>query len=85
MSLSFKDLKPGGLYVTACPLALWPAEGRFGPKKPTSPGSHFLVISDIPRFRRPESDTLRAYNVFINGSIGVLVLGDGDAAEVEEA
>jgi len=85
MSLSFKDLKPGGLYVTARPLALWPAEGRFGPKIPTSPGSHFLVISPLTRRNGPGFDTLRAYNVFINGSIGVLVLGEGDIVPVEEA
>ena len=78
MSLSFKDLKPGGLYITARTLALYPP--GVGPGQRTSPGSHFLVISPL---NGPGYDTLRAYNVFINGSIGVLVLGDGDAAEVE--
>ena len=85
MSLSFKDLKPGGLYITARTLALYPPEALQAPGQRTSPGSHFLVISPLTRCNGPGSDTLRAYNVFINGSIGVLVLGDGDAAEVEGA
>ena len=83
MSLSFKDLKPGGLYITARTLALYPP--GVGPGQRTSPGSHFLVISPLTRRNGPGYDTLRAYNVFINGSIGVFVLGEGDIVPVEEA
>ena len=78
MSLSFKDLKPGGLYVTATPNELW-ITAAVRPRIPE--GTHFLVIEPV----LDDGATRRVYRVLIDGTVGTLLVGEGDILPVEEA
>lgn len=82
MSLSFRNLKPGGLYVTATPNELW-ITAAVRPRIPE--GTHFLVIEPVPRGWALGGAGGRVYRVLIDGTVGNLLVGEGDVLPVEEA
>jgi len=82
VSLSFRNLKPGGLYVTATSLELW-ITAAVRPRIPE--GTHFLVIEPVPRGWALGGAGGRVYRVLIDGTVGNLLVGEGDVLLVEEA
>jgi len=80
VSLSFKDLKRGGLYVTATPNELW-VTAAVRPR--ILEGTHFLVIEPVPS-GWDLGGAGRVYRVLIDGTLGTLLVGEGDVLPVEE-
>lgn len=81
MSLSFRNLKPGGLYVTASPNELW-ITAAVRPRIPE--GTRLLVIEPVPS-GWDRGDRGRLYRVLIDGTVGNLLVGEGDVLPVEGA
>ena len=86
MSLSFRDLKRGGIYLLTRERNLW--ESSVGAYRKIPAGAHFLVIDDAVL---AEADAAvlerlgKVYRVLIDGSVGTLLVGEGDIVPVEEA
>ena len=80
MSLSFRNLKPGGLYVTATPNELW-ITAAVRPRIPE--GTRLLVIEPVPS-GWDGGGAARVYRVLIDGTVGNLLVGEGDVLPVEE-
>jgi hypothetical protein len=81
VSLSFRDLKPGGLYVTATPNELW-VTAAVRPRIPE--GTRLLVIEPVPS-GWDTGPVCRVYRVLIDGTVGTLLVGEGDVLPMEEA
>ena len=85
MSLSFRGLKPGGVYVTASPNLLWPDDGGPFPIADIPAGARFLVIEALGA----DSVLVRTtgggfYRILIDGIVGELVVrNDGQVALME--
>ena len=80
MSLSFRDLKRGEIYLLTRERNLW--ESSIGAYRTIPAGVHFLVIDDPLEYRLRFST---AYRVLADGTRGILGLGEGDFLPVEEA
>lgn len=81
MSPLFRNLKPGGLYVTATPNELW-ITAAVDARIPE--GTHFLVIEPVPS-GWDIGGACGVYRVLIDGTVGNLLVGEGDVLPVEEA
>ena len=81
MSLSFRDLKPGGLYITKWHHIMW--IDAIKEYRPIPAGTCALVIEPIDRFGVTET---QRYRVLVDGWIGEVVIGQrGYFEPVEEA
>lgn len=84
MSHLFRDLKVGGLYVAACPNKLWSDDG-IDLLADIPVGACFLVIEPVPSGWDAGFDRRRVYRVLIDGTVGTLLVREGDVLPVEEA
>ena len=88
MSLSFKDLKRGEIYLLTRERNLWESsvgwESGVGAYRTIPAGTHFLVIDDTTR-RAWDPQVVRVYRILVDGILGTLDLGEGDVAPMEEA
>ena len=80
MSLSFRNLKRGEIYLLTRERNLW--ESSIGAYRTIPAGAHFLVIDDPLEYRLRFST---AYRVLIDGSVGTLLVVEGDIVPVGEA
>ncbi len=84
MSLSFKDLKPGGIYVTASPNLLWSDDDSDALIADIPAGARFLVIEALGA----DSVLVRTtgggfYRILIDGIVGELIVRNGQVALME--
>jgi len=83
MSLSFRGLKPGGVYVTASPNLLWSDDGGPFPIADIPAGARFLVIEALDADSAGRT-TGGFYRILIDGIVGELVIrNDGQVALME--
>jgi hypothetical protein len=82
VSLSFRDLKRGEIYLLTRRRQLW--ESSVGACRTIPAGAHFLVIDDALDAAVLER-LGKVYRVLIDGSVGTLLVGEGDVLPVEEA
>ena len=82
MSLSFRNLKRGEIYLLTRERNLW--ESSIGAYRTIPAGAHFLVIDDgLDAW--PGEVRGKVYRVLIDGSVGTLLVGEGDIVPVGEA
>ena len=84
MSLSFRGLKPGGVYVTASPNLLWSDDGGPFPIADIPAGARFLVIEALDADSAGRTTGGGFYRILIDGIVGELVIrNDGQVALME--
>lgn len=79
MRFSFRNLKRGEIYLLTRELILWESSAEAYRKIPA--GAHFLVVDD-DGIRIPVG---KAYRVLVDGTVGTLLVREGDVLPVEEA
>lgn len=85
MSLSFRNLKRGEIYLLTRERNLW--ESSIGAYRTIPAGAHFLVIDDLDEVVEHawQLELGKVYRVLIDGSVGALLVGEGDIVPVGEA
>ena len=80
MSLSFRDLKPGGVYVTARPNLLWSDDcDNVDIIAEIPQGACFLVIEALGE----RSHGSGFYRILIDGIVGELIIKNDEVALME--
>jgi len=82
VSLSFKDLKPGCVYVTKFWQSLWVA-GDSNKVMEIPAGTRYLVIEWVPSDWDHNPAEAKVYSVLIEGAMGTILVGEGDVLPME--
>ena len=84
MSLSFRGLKPGGVYVTVSPNLLWSDDDSDALIADIPAGARFLVIEALGVTDCRAVTAAGFYRILIDGIVGELVIrNDGQVALME--
>jgi hypothetical protein len=83
MSLSFRGLKPGGVYVTASPNLLWSDDDSDALIADIPAGARFLVIEALGDAVGGDLPKAGFYRILIDGIVGELIVRNGEVALME--
>ncbi len=83
MSLSFRGLKPGGVYVTASPNLLWSDDDSDALIADIPAGARFLVIEALGDADGGDLPWSGFYRILIDGIVGELIVRNGEVSLME--